>query len=111
MSGEGSQPKNVMPLTQKKRNFASNVLFDAHLFCCIFYECILTYTQIENSKISEILFTSNFDTGCNSRFRNEEKWTETKTERLRYDSEQKQKLPRFPSFWFRSIPQIENSKI
>ena len=31
---------------------------------------ILTYTQIENSEISEILFTSNFDTGCNSRFKN-----------------------------------------
>ena len=31
---------------------------------------ILTYTQIENSEISEILFTSNFDTGCNSKFKN-----------------------------------------
>ena len=41
-AGEGSQPKNVMPLTQKKkkRDFASDVLFDADLFCRIFCECI-----------------------------------------------------------------------
>ena len=73
---------------------------------------ILTYTQIENSKISEILFTSNFDTGCNSRFKTtSEKWSETKTKRFRYDLEQKQKFPRFLSFRFHLIPKIENSEI
>ena len=30
-------------------------------------------TKIENSEISEIFFTSNFHTGCNSRFKNNKK--------------------------------------
>ena len=37
-------------------------LFPSFRFCSI--------PKIENSEISEILFTSNFDTGCNSRFKN-----------------------------------------
>ena len=38
------------------------------------------------------------------------KWAETKTEKFRYDLEQKQKFPRFPSFRFRLIPKIETRK-
>ena len=41
---EGSQPKNVMSLIRKKttksRDYASDVLSNADLFCYIFYECI-----------------------------------------------------------------------
>ena len=40
-----------------------------------------------------------------------EKWTETKTKRLRYDLEPNQKFPRFPSFRFCPTPKIENSEI
>ena len=38
------------------------------------------------------------------------KWAETKTEKFRYDLEQKQKFPRFASFRFRLIPKIETRK-
>ena len=36
---------------------------------------------------------------------------ETKTKRFQYDLEQNGKFPRFPSFWFCSVPKIENSEI
>ena len=67
--------------------------------------------MIENSEISEISFTLNYDTDCNSRFKSVKKSIETKTKRFQYDLEQKQKCPKFPSFRFCSIPEIENSEI
>ena len=38
------------------------------------------------------------------------KWTEAKTERFRYDLEEKRKFPRFPSFQFCPLPKIQISK-
>ena len=39
------------------------------------------------------------------------KWTEAKTKMFRYDLEQNQKFPRFPSFRFCPTPKIENLEI
>ena len=85
---------------RKKKNFRDFRVLDS---------CPLP--KIKNLEISEISFSSNFDNDCNSRFKNASKWTETKTERFRYDLEQKRKFPRFPSFQFCPIPKIENLEI
>ena len=68
--------------------------------------------KIENSEISEISFTLNNDTDCNSRFKNaKKKSTETKTKKFQYDLEQRAKFLRFPSFPFCPTPKMENSEI
>ena len=76
-------------IKRKNEHFWVFRVFD---FCSI--------TKIEILEILEMLFTSNFDTGCNSRFKNDKKWTETKTKRFRYDLEEKWKFRRFPNFRF-----------
>ena len=73
---------------------------------------ILPYTQ--NRKLGNLgkcSFTSNFDSSCNLRFRNDKNELRQKLKVIKWIKQKKRKLPRFPSFRFCSIPKIENSEI
>ena len=73
---------------------------------------ILPYTQ--NWKLGNLgkrSFTSNFDSSCNLRFRNNKNELRQKLKVIKWIEKKKRKLPRFPSFRFFSIPKIENSEI
>ena len=73
---------------------------------------ILPYTQ--NWKLGNLgkcSFTSNFDSSCNLRFRNNKNELRQKLKVIKWIEKKKIKLPRFPSFRFCSIPKIENSEI
>ena len=73
---------------------------------------ILSYTQ--NRKLENIgkrCFTSNFDSSCNLRFRNNKNELRQKLKVIKWMKKKKRKLPRFPSFRFSSILKIENSEI
>ena len=73
---------------------------------------ILSYTQ--NRKLENIgkrCFTSNFDSSCNLRFRNNKNQLRQKLKVIKWMKKKKRKLPRFPSFRFSSILKIENSEI
>ena len=73
---------------------------------------ILLYTQ--NRKLGNLgkwCFTSNFDSSCNLRCKNDKKLTETKPESQDRFLEEKIKFPRFPSFRFCRAPKIKNSEI
>ena len=65
----------------------------------------LSITRIENSEFSEIFCPSNFDTGCNGRFKNDKKWAETKTKKFSYDLEEKWKFPKFLQSWTKYLAQ------
>ena len=59
-------------------NFNYFIIVSCRLLCLEFLivkqnrgkNCKIENRKIKTSKISDILFTSNFDTGCNSRFEN-----------------------------------------
>ena len=73
---------------------------------------ILPYTQ--NWKLGNLgkrSFTSNFDSSCNLRFRNNKNELRQKLKVIKWIEKKKRKLPRFPSFRFFCIPKIENSEI
>ena len=73
---------------------------------------ILSYTQ--NRKLENIgkrCFTSNFDSSCNLRFRNNKNELRQKLKVIKWMKKKKRKLLRFPSFRFSSILKIENSEI
>ena len=73
---------------------------------------ILPYTQ--NRKLGNLgkcSFTSNFESCCNLRFRNDKNELRQKLNVTKWIKKKKRKLPRFPSFRFCSIPKIENSEI
>ena len=73
---------------------------------------ILPYTQ--NRKLGDLgkcSFTSDFDSCCNLRFRNDKNELRQKRKVIKGIKKKERELPRFPSFRFCSIPKIENSKI
>ena len=85
---------------RKNKNFRDFQVFDFAL-----------YPRSKTRKSRKFFFTLNYDTDYNSRFENTKKVNWDKTERFQYDLEQKGKFPRFLSFWFCSIPKIENSEV
>ena len=90
---------------RKKKNFRDFRVFDFAL-----------YPRSKTRKSRKFFFTLNYGTDYNSRFENTKKVNWDKTERFQYDLEQKGKFPRFKfprflSFWFCSIPKIENSEV
>ena len=85
---------------RKNKNFRDFRVFDFAL-----------YPRSKTRKSRKFFFTLNYDTDYNSRFENTKKVNWDKTERFQYDLEQKGKFPRFLSFWFCSIPKIENSEV
>ena len=85
---------------RKNKNFRDFRVFDFAL-----------YPRSKTRKSRKFFFTLNYDTDYNSRFENIKKVNWDKTERFQYDLEQKGKFPRFLSFWFCSIPKIENSEV
>ena len=73
---------------------------------------ILPYTQ--NRKLGNLgkcSFTSNFESCCNLRFRNDKNELRQKRKFIKWIKKKKRKLPTFLSFRFCSIPKIENSEI
>ena len=73
---------------------------------------ILPYTQ--NRKLGDLgkcSFTSDFDSCCNLRFRNDKNELRQKRKVIKGIKKKERELPRFPSFRFCSIPKIENSEI
>ena len=56
-------------------------------------------------------FTSNFESCCNLRFRNDKNELRQKRKFIKWIKKKKRKLPTFLSFRFCSIPKIENSEI
>ena len=65
---------------------------------------ILSYTQ--NRKLGNLgkcSFTSNYDSSCNLRFRNDKNKPRQKPRVIKWIKNKKRKLPRFPSFQFYSI--------
>ena len=65
---------------------------------------ILSYTQ--NRKLGNLgkcSFTSNYDSSCNLRFRNDKNKPRQKPRVIKWIKNKKRKLPRFPSFQFCSI--------
>ena len=73
---------------------------------------ILPY--IQNRKLGNLgkcSFTSNFDSCCNLRFRNDKNKLRQKRKVIKGIKKKERELPRFPSFRFCSVPKIENSKI
>ena len=85
---------------RKNKNFRDFRVFDFAL-----------YPRSKTRKSRKFFFTLNYGTDYNSRFENTKKVNWDKTERFQYDLEQKGKFPRFLSFWFCSIPKIENSEV
>ena len=73
---------------------------------------ILSYTQNQQlGNLGKCSFTSNFDSSCNLRFRNDKNELRQKLKGQDMLLEQKRKFLRFPSFRFCPIPKIENSEI
>ena len=71
---------------------------------------ILPYTQ--NWKSGNMCLLWNSDNSCKSRFKNYKNINWAKNWKVPIWYKRKNiKFPRFPSFWFCPIPQIENSKI
>ena len=73
---------------------------------------ILSYTQ--NRKLGNLgkcSFTSNFESCCNLRFRNDKNELRQKRKVIKWIKKKKRKLPRFPSFRFCSIYKIKNQEI
>ena len=73
---------------------------------------ILPYTQ--NRKLGNLgkcSFTSNFDSSCNLRFRNDKNELRQKLKVIKWIKKNKRKPWRFPSFRFCSLRKIENSEI
>ena len=65
---------------------------------------ILAYTQ--NRKLGNLgkcSFTSNYDSSCNLKFRNDKNEPRQKPDVIKWIKKKKRKLPRFPSFRFCSI--------
>ena len=97
--------KVLISFKRKTKNFRDFRVFDFAL-----------YPRSKTRKSRKFFFTLNYDTDYNSRFENTKKVNWDKTERFQYDLEQKGKFPRFKfprflSFWFYSIPKIENSEV
>ena len=72
---------------------------------------ILPYTQIRRlGNLQKFCFTSNFESSCNLRCKNDKKLTEKKFKDQDMLLEEK-KCPRFLSFRFYPKPKIENLEI
>ena len=73
---------------------------------------ILPYTQNRRlGNLEKCSFTSNFDSSCNLRFRNDKNELRQKRKVIKWVKKKIRKLPSFPSFLFCSIPKIKNSEI
>ena len=73
---------------------------------------ILPYTQNRKfGNLGKCSFTSNFDSSCNLRFRNDKNELRQKLKGQDILLEEKRKFPRFPSFRFCPTPKIENPEI
>ena len=73
---------------------------------------ILPYTQNRRlGNLEKCSFTSNFDSSCNLRFRNDKNELRQKRKVIKWVKKKIRKLPSFPSFRFCSIPKIKNSEI
>ena len=75
---------------------------------------VFHFVLCQNGKLGDsesFFFNSNFDSGCNLRFRNDKKLTKRKTWRSRYAfRKKKRKFRRFPSFWFCPISKLKTQK-
>ena len=72
----------------------------------------MPYTQNPKLRyLGKSSFTSNFESCCNLKFRNDKNELRQKLKVIEWIKKKKRKLPRFPSFRFCPILKIKNSEI
>ena len=91
--------KVPIQIKRKKKNFRDFRVFDFDL-----------YPRSKTRKSTKFCLLRILTLVVTQDLKTPEKWCETKTKRFIRDLEQKQKFSRFPSFQFRLIPKIENSR-